>query len=198
MPSVDLTGFMPEPLTITLGTSTYEVPPPSALDGLTLTALFTAQSVLALTSGLPDNERQQLVAELPAKVVDTLREHADDDLADLALSHALHQRMISDGQPAGAIDAAAIYATTFWVTGSKTAADEQAQAIMDARRGEHAETRIEENSSPKGSSLLPTGPHTGSENQQKTGGTLTTELHQPTSDRSHRASRNNRKKRRRK
>nr|DAR87805.1 MAG TPA: hypothetical protein [Caudoviricetes sp.] len=199
METIDLTPYLPEPLRITLGDGReWVIPPPSAEAGIALAAITALQTTRAVTADLPEEEQLRALSELPSGVMETLREHSEDVLADLALTPGVHAAMREAGLSAPAIDIASAYSATYWVTGSRDAADAVVRAAAQSRLGSSAADMTEDGDAPKeGSSPLTTGLRTGSGSRTRTDGTPTTGPHRPVSGRSHRGNRKHGKRRRR-
>lgn len=170
MPTIDLNPYRPEPLVLSLNGRDWEVPPPSSVDGMTLAAIITMTTVASVSP--------EQVAELPEQVTRILKDHADEDVSDLALTPEVHAAMVEAGVSAPDIDHATQAAAFFWVTGSTDAS----VGMLDALTGREVEAPKGEQGSPKGSSRQPTGPLTGSESPTPTAGTPTTGRRPLTSD----------------
>lgn len=115
MPAVDLTPYRAAPLELNLdGQHTYTIPPPSARDGLLLTAIYST-SLLAQFG-------EEALQRLPAELRKPLEERAEEDITPIALGQSAYDQMMADGLPMADIQNATAYALVYWVTNSHEAA----------------------------------------------------------------------------
>lgn len=109
-------------LVLTLGGSTYHVPPPSVGRARQLVALAVRSEVrLGLHPGPVPDELDDVLAQLD-----------EQPLAEIALTKAVHDRLLADGVPPVTVERMAYYAVHYWARGP-----ERADAIATALWAPH-------------------------------------------------------------